>query len=201
MVWKNSLARSIVLALVLATAHTVHCTPGAERIDGFAGVQFGTTWRSVDGLAPAKWRDGSCVSLREFYLANPDPQHALAGVQLDWPGLQYRFSDDRLYAVATEFSNDQRSNERSFAALKAYLSARYGQPDILQSWREAPPDTYIHKLRMHSAGWLSPDGSRSIWLISDDKRGSLTAVDSKLARAMAGACQPSGGRFIPAQAS
>jgi hypothetical protein len=149
-------------------------TPAAEHeISGFGDMAFGDSWRGADGLLPAAWRSGEAAQERVFYAADPRQRHSLGGVRLDWPGLLYRFVDDRLYAVEAEFSG----SEQAFAELRAYLSARHGTPSVAQDWHSAPEDTYVYRARLQSVAWYSGDARRAIWLMRDDNRGYLVALD------------------------
>lgn len=176
-------ALAVALAIWAVGAAAADRTPVDRWIEGFGGLRFDDTWQSAAGLVPAEWTDPDCVLERVFYAADPQRRHYLAGVELDWPGLVYRFFDDRLYAVEAEFA----TGDGAFARLEACLIARYGAPDLTQSWQDAPADTHVFQSRMRVAAWHSPDGNRSIWLVGDRSRGALAAIDNTDAdqRAMA----------------
>lgn len=148
-------------------------------LNGFGDIRFGQPWQGIDWVLPADWRSEACPCERVFYNADSRARHALAGVELDWPGLSYHFFDDRFYAAEGEFA----SGEQSFIKLRTYLEDRYGKPSLTQSWQGMPRETYVHKARLQSAAWYSRDGKRSIWLMSDRKRGSLIALDNTNAQA------------------
>lgn len=162
------------VAIAACAAGEAADAPGQVRaIVGLGGMTFGESWRGVDGLLPAAWRGAEASSERVFYAADARERHTLGGVQLDWPGLLYRFVDDRLYAVEGEFSG----SEHAFAQLQTYLSARHGAPRVSRSWEAAPEDSYVHQARLRSLAWYSADTRRVIWLMRDDHHGYLVALD------------------------
>jgi hypothetical protein len=176
------MALSLIAPFVLlASAHAASPPAPTRAISGFGGLQFLATWQSSERLLPAEWSPPDCHRERVFFASDAETRHSLGGVRLDWPGLLYRFFDDRLYAVEAEFSADNEA----FSRLTTYLTERYGAPSLKRSWETAPPETYVYQAQLRSAGWYSDDGSRAIWLMSDAHRGSLTVIDNTNAQVRA----------------
>ena len=149
--------------------------------DAFNGLSFGQTPQELDSLAAADWMPSGCSRERFYYLADADRRNFLAQVRLVWPGLLYRFLDNRLYAIQAEYP----PAEGAFVRLRAYLTRKYGSPSISESWHGAPADTYVYQQRLSSLGWYGPDGAWSIWLTNHDGGGSIIMIDNATAdRAM-----------------
>ncbi len=146
-------------------------------IGGFNGLSFGQTPQEVDWLAAADWMPSGCPRERFYYLADVDRRNFLANVRLVWPGLLYRFLDNRLYAIQAEFP----PGDGAFVRLRDYLTRKYGAPSMSESWQGAPPDTYVYQHRLISVGWYEPDGARSIWLTNHDGGGAIIMIDNTIA--------------------
>jgi hypothetical protein len=149
---------------------------GPEAIDDFDGLSFGQSAQSVDWLTPASWMGSGCSRETFYYASHPARRNRLADVQLVWPGLLYRFFDNRLYAIEADLPR----GEDGFAKLQIYLTALFGRPSMSESWQGAPVDTFVYQYRLRSAGWYGPDGKRSIWLTSHDAGGTLILIDNSL---------------------
>lgn len=175
-----------LIAAVIASLVVLGAPVGAawsRAIDGFGGLRFGDPAYAARWLDEADWDQPDSVGERIYHAQRPGEPTRLAGVRLYWPGLLYRFFEGRLYAVAAEFPADAQAYDR----LLGYLRTRYGPPDTVQSWRDAPPDTYLYRHHLRAAGWFSDDRQRSVWLIGDDDRGSLTVIDNSLSDVRAAA--------------
>lgn len=169
--------RNLLAALALFLSATGGAAASPQQdIDGFGGLRFGERIQTLDWLSPALWSNPGCACERVYYAPGTPQAAALAGVTLYWPGLQYHFFENRYYAAVAEFPPDAQA----FGRLLDFLTARYGAPDVTASWEDAPAQTYVHENRLRTAGWRTVDGSRSVWLISDDNGGLLTVMDNTL---------------------
>ncbi len=168
---------SPLLGLLFITVACADSGTNLDPIGGFKGLSFGQTPQEVDWLVTANWMQSGCPQERFYYLADADRRNFLADVRLEWPGLLYRFLDNRLYAIQAEFP----SGEGAFERLQAYLTRKYGEPSMSESWQGAPSDTYVYQHRTSGVGWYGPDGTRFIWLTSHDEGGSIIMIDSVVA--------------------
>jgi hypothetical protein len=166
-----------LLGLVFTAVAAADARSNLAPIGGFNGLSFGQTPQEVDWLAAADWMPSGCPQERFYYLADVDRRNFLANVRLVWPGLLYRFLDNRLYAIQAEFP----SGDGAFVRLRDHLTRKYGAPSMSESWQGAPPDTYVHQHRLSSVGWYGPDGARSIWLTNHDGGGAIIMIDNTIA--------------------
>jgi hypothetical protein len=118
-----------------------------------------------------------CPLERSYYLADAGRRSFLANVRLVWPGLLYRFLDNRLYAIQAEYP----PGDGLFERLRTYLTGKYGPPSMSESWQSAPPDTYVYQYKLRSVGWYGPGGQRSIWLTNHAEGGSIIMIDNTIA--------------------
>jgi hypothetical protein len=165
------------LGVLFTTVAADDARSNLAPIGGFSGLSFGQTPQEVDWLAAADWMPSGCPQERFYYLADVDRRNFLANVRLVWPGLLYRFLDNRLYAIQAEFP----SGDRAYVRLRDYLTRKYGQPSMSESWQGAPPDTYVYQHRLSSVGWYGPDGAQSIWLTNHDGGGTIIMIDNTIA--------------------
>jgi len=164
-------------ALLFTAVAAADARSNLAPIGGVNGLSFGQTPQEVGWLAAADWMPSGCSQERVYYLADVDRRNFLANVRLVWPGLLYRFLDNRLYAIQAEFP----SGDGAFARLRDYLTSKYGAPSMSESWQGAPPDTYVYQHRLISVGWYEPNGARSIWLTSHDDGGAIFMIDNTIA--------------------
>ncbi len=166
-----------LLGLLVITVADADSGTFLAPIGGFDGLSFGQTPLEVDGLVSADWMHSGHPRERTYILADRDRRNFLADVRLVWPGLLYRFLDNRLYAIEAEFAPGAGAFER----LQAYLAREYGAPSMSESWRDAPADTYVYQHRLSTLGWYGSEGTRSIWLTSHDKGGGIIMIDRVVA--------------------
>ena len=100
---RNLLTTSAIIWTSLSAGVTAQGAPGVSQIEGPDGLSFGQSPLAVEWLATADWMSSGCSRERRFYLADADRRSFLADVRLVWPGLVYRFFDDRLYAVEADY--------------------------------------------------------------------------------------------------
>lgn len=194
---RNPLTTSAIIWTSLSAGATVQGAPGVSQIEGPDGLSFGQSPLAVEWLATADWMPSGCSRERRLYLADADRRSFLADVRLVWPGLVYRFFDDRLYAVEADYP----PGEDAFAKLAAYLTDRYGEPCMTESWQGAPKDAFVYQHRLRTLGWYGPDGHRSIWLTNHTEGGTLTMIDDSIAdlgmQEIDSACSPPPTRTAP----
>lgn len=181
-----------VAGLLITSVARADAGSNREPIGGFDGLAFGQAPEEVDWLTAANWMQPGCPAERLYYLADADRRNFLAGVRLVWPGLLYRFLDNRLYAIQAEFP----PGGGAFKRLRAYLVAKYGTPSMSESWQAAPRDTFVYQHRLNTVGWYAANGTQSIWLTAHDGGGSVIMIDSAVpdweGQQLGGRC--SGGR-------
>lgn len=178
MMWNRILAVGTA-ALLCATAASAAWHTSPEPIAGFGGLSFGAAPHAAGWLEATGTVDPACPCETVF---RRDADHAwtyLGDARLADPGLRYRFFDDRLYAVEADIAADGRS----FAALRRYLTERFGNPGVAETWQTAPRDTFVYRQRLATFGWFSADRKRSIWLSHSAAGGSLTVIDNSTAQA------------------
>ncbi|MCB1800308.1 MAG: hypothetical protein KDI82_01340 [Gammaproteobacteria bacterium] len=176
---RNSRSSISIAWLLLTTAAVADTLSGPALIGPTDGLSFGQSPHAVAWLQASDPMPAACAQETRYYVADANRRGFLAEVRLKAPGLVYRFIQDRLYAVQAEFP----SSQNSFATLGNYLTARYGAPDVTESWQEYPADTYVYRNRLQTMGWYGADRTYSIWLTNGNAGGSIIMVENGLADA------------------
>mgnify|MGYP000228775549 CR=1 FL=1 len=166
--------RSCVIAIFALSAlpalgYRAHAAEEATPFADIAGMSLGQRPQAVAWLTPAAKEPPDCPREILYRPTDPERRFSVVGVPLAWPGLVYRFIDDKLHAVEGPLS----TRDHAFARLLNALTRRYGRPDVRETWAGSPSDSFVYRHRLQMAGWFGPGDLQSLWLTGHDEGGSI----------------------------
>jgi hypothetical protein len=93
-------------------------------------------------------------------------------MSLTQPGFVYKFHNNQLYEIEGTLANVPGT----FDSVLAVLTARHGQPDVVENWAGSPTDSFTFQQRLRMAGWFDSVSQQNLWLTGHREGGAIVVT-------------------------